>query len=106
MLLKYMQFKNLYVYDNMIVFLGMSKFKTNNDILHHEMSELRVIKTEMELEVLRYVAEVSSAAHMYVMRNLKPGMREYQAEAMFRHYSYDQGGLFTFLFSCLFTFFR
>jgi len=82
-------------------FDGMSKFKTNNDILHHEMSELRVIKTEMELEVLRYVAEVSSAAHMYVMRNLKPGMREYQAEAMFRHYSYDQGGCRHVSYTCI-----
>ena len=70
------------------------------------MSELRVIKTEMELEVLRYVALVSSAAHMHVMRNLKPGMREYQAESMFKHYSYNHGGLFTFLLSYLFTFLR
>ena len=65
----------------------MSQFQTNDAILHHEMSELRVIKTEMELEVLRYVARISSAAHKYVMRNIKPGMREYQAESMFRHYS-------------------
>ena len=70
----------------------MSQFQTNDSILHHEMSELRVIKTEMELEVLRYVARISSAAHKYVMRNIKPGMREYQAESMFRHYSYNHGG--------------
>ena len=78
----------------------MSQFQTNDSILHHEMSELRVIKTEMELEVLRYVARISSAAHKYVMRNIKPGMREYQAESMFRHYSYNHGGCryYNFLF--------
>lgn len=44
-------------------FDGISDFRTNKDNLHHIMSELRVIKTEMELEVLRYVSRVSSAAH-------------------------------------------
>ena len=52
-------------------FDGISKFNTNGSILHHEMSDLRVVKTEMELEVLRYVARVSSAAHKHVMRHLR-----------------------------------
>ena len=44
-------------------FDGMSQFQTNDQLLHPVISELRVIKTEMELEVLRYVSRVSSAAH-------------------------------------------
>ena len=75
-------------------FDGISQFQTNQALLHPVMSELRVIKTEMELEVLRYVSRVSSAAHRHVMRQIKSGKitREYQAEAEFMNYSYSVGG--------------
>ena len=75
-------------------FDGMSQFHTNDTVLHPIISELRVIKTEMELEVLRYVSRVSSAAHRHVMRCIKSGKitREYQAEAEFMNYSYSVGG--------------
>ena len=56
-------------------FDGISEFETNSEILHPIISELRVIKTEEELKVLRYVAGVSSDAHMQVMRAIKPGMK-------------------------------
>ena len=56
-------------------FDGISEFETNSEILHPIISELRVIKTEEELKVLRYVAGVSSDAHMQVMRTIKPGMK-------------------------------
>lgn len=42
------------------------------------MADLRVLKTEMELDVMRYVCAVSSAAHRKVMRSIKSGMTEYQ----------------------------
>jgi Xaa-Pro aminopeptidase len=44
-----------------------------------------VIKTEEEIEVLRYVAAASSAAHKVVMRKVRPGTKEYQAEAAFKN---------------------
>ena len=56
-------------------FDGISEFKTDSKVLHPIISELRVIKTEEELNVLRYVADVSSKAHMQVMRHIKPGMK-------------------------------
>ena len=37
------------------------------------IAECRVIKTPMELEVLRYASKISSLAHMHVMRTMKPG---------------------------------
>jgi Xaa-Pro dipeptidase len=82
-------------------FEGISEFSTNDSILHHEMSELRVTKTEMELDALRYVARISSAAHKHVMRNLKPGMVEFQAESMFLHYSYFHGGCRHVSYTCI-----
>ena len=52
----------------------------NNEILHDVISECRVIKSEEELQVLRYVNRVSSEAHKEIMRRIRPGWMEYQAE--------------------------
>jgi len=84
-------------------FDGISQFHSNQTVLHPVISELRVIKTEMELEVLRYVSKVSSAAHMHVMRQIKAGKitREYQAEAEFMNYSYSNGGCRHVSYTCI-----
>ena len=82
-------------------FDGISQFRTNDAVLFPIIAELRVIKTPMELDALRYVARISSAAHMHVMRNLKPGMREYQAEAMFMNYAYNHGGCRHVSYTCI-----
>ena len=60
-------------------FPGLSEFETDRSRLHPVMADCRVHKSAMELEVLRYASNVSSLAHMHVMRTLKPGMMEYQA---------------------------
>eukprot|EP00980_Cylindrotheca_fusiformis_P029800 scaffold23881_cov127-Cylindrotheca_fusiformis.AAC.1 len=52
------------------------------------LAECRVQKSPSELALLEHVAQISSFAHSYVMRNLKPGMMEYQAESLFLHYAY------------------
>ena len=84
-------------------FDGISQFHSNQTVLHPVITELRVIKTEMELEVLRYVSKVSSAAHMHVMRHVKAGKitREYQAEAEFMNYSYSNGGCRHVSYTCI-----
>jgi Xaa-Pro dipeptidase len=51
------------------------------------LAECRVIKSPTELALLEHVAQISSFAHSYVMRNIKPGMMEYQAESLFLHYA-------------------
>ena len=73
-------------------FDGISDFAVNNQELHHAMCELRVIKTSMELDVLKYAARVSSEAHKAVMRKIKPGMKEYMCEAIFLYEIYFNGG--------------
>lgn len=82
-------------------FDGMSEFETNRTLLHPEIAELRVIKTEMELEVLKYANKISSVAHMHVMRTIKAGMKEYQAEATFLHHTYFYGGARHVCYSCI-----
>uniref|UniRef100_A0A182V619 Peptidase M24 domain-containing protein n=1 Tax=Anopheles merus TaxID=30066 RepID=A0A182V619_ANOME len=63
--------------------------------------ESRVIKSPAEIEVLRYVARVSSDAHKAVMKAMKPGMHEYQAEAEFLRHSYAVGGCRHVSYTCI-----
>jgi Xaa-Pro dipeptidase len=56
------------------------------DVLLLRMAEARLIKNELEIQILRYVNLISSNAHRYVMRRVKPGMKEYQLESLFLHY--------------------
>jgi len=82
-------------------FDGMSEFQTNRTVLHHQMAECRVTKNPMELDALRYASKISSLAHMHVMRSIKPGMKEYQAEATFLHHVYFYGGARHVCYNCI-----
>lgn len=61
----------------------------------------RVYKTALELEVLKYVTEVSSAAHRKVMRMARPGKMEYQCESEFLNYCYSVGGCRHVSYTCI-----
>jgi Xaa-Pro aminopeptidase len=52
-------------------------------VLYPVICELRSIKTDMELEVLGFIAKVSSMAHKHVMRSIKPGMKVSLASTRF-----------------------
>lgn len=82
-------------------FDGMSEFPTNRTLLHPTIAECRVTKTAAELEVLRYASKISSLAHMHVMRTVKAGMKEYQAEATFLHHVYFYGGARHVCYNCI-----
>ncbi|KAK3914010.1 Xaa-Pro dipeptidase [Frankliniella fusca] len=61
----------------------------------------RVIKTPLELEVIRYVVGVSSEAHVRVMKSVVPGMMEYQCEAIFKQHVYQHGGCRHVSYTCI-----
>nr|XP_005893978.1 PREDICTED: xaa-Pro dipeptidase isoform X3 [Bos mutus] len=82
-------------------FEGISKFNVNNTILHPEIVECRVFKTDMELEVLRYTNKISSEAHREVMKAVKVGMKEYEMESLFEHYCYSRGGMRHSSYTCI-----
>lgn len=82
-------------------FAGMEGFKVDAGPLFEAMAELRVFKTPLEVEVLRYANRVSSEAHKEVMRRIRPGMYEYQLEALFMHKCYADGGARHVSYTCI-----
>ncbi|CAH1114709.1 unnamed protein product [Psylliodes chrysocephalus] len=73
-------------------FEGLNKFNVEKNILYPIISNLRAIKTNYEIEVMKYVIDISSAAHRHVMRIARAGLYEYQCESEFLHYCYQHGG--------------
>lgn len=51
--------------------------------LRDALDEMRAVKTEGELGLMRRANAVSAAAHAEAMRAAKPGMREYELQAVF-----------------------
>ncbi|XP_058805652.1 xaa-Pro dipeptidase isoform X2 [Phymastichus coffea] len=82
-------------------FDGIDKFEVNNEILYPEICECRVVKTAKEIEVMRYVAKVSSDAHRILMKIVRPGMWEFQAESTFQNYVYTVGGCRHVSYTCI-----
>ncbi|KAH7699860.1 peptidase D, partial [Aphelenchoides avenae] len=81
-------------------FKGVEEFATDSELLYPVIAELRVFKTDLELEVLRYATKIASDSHKAVMRHVKPGMYEYQLESLFRHTSYYSGGCRHLAYTC------
>ncbi|KAG8001369.1 Xaa-Pro dipeptidase [Nibea albiflora] len=61
----------------------------------------RLLKTDMELEVLRYTNRISNEAHKMVLKHVKPGLKEYEMESLFQHYCYTRGGMRHTLYTCI-----
>ncbi|WP_201382377.1 aminopeptidase P N-terminal domain-containing protein [Ktedonobacter sp. SOSP1-85] len=55
------------------------------------LNEMRVIKDAEELEVMRKAAQISGAAYRDVLKTLKPGMYEYEIQAVLDHGYLKQG---------------
>ncbi|XP_036417856.1 xaa-Pro dipeptidase [Colossoma macropomum] len=82
-------------------FEGISRFQVNNSFLHPVIVECRLLKTDMELEVLRYTNRISSEAHKEVMKHVRPSQKEYEMESLFRHYCYSRGGMRHTSYTCI-----
>ena len=57
-------------------------------ILIHEM---RLHKTEEEVELMQTSATIAAEAHILAMQNVKPGMNEYQVESLMESYMRHHG---------------
>jgi len=89
------------LYTQEAAFDGIGAFAVDNAFLHPVMARLRSIKTPLELEVLRYTNRVSSDAHKHLMRSVRPGWYQYQAEAEFLHFCYSRGGMRHSSYTCI-----
>lgn len=59
-----------------------NEIKVNSSDIYNWMSQLREIKTEEEMYLLRKAISITCDAQTELMKVLKPGMKEYQAEAV------------------------
>lgn len=82
-------------------FQGIENFDVDNSTLHPILSECRTIKSKLELALIQYANDVSSEAHVEVMRNARAGMKEYQLESIFLHHIYMYGGCRHCSYTCV-----
>ncbi|CAB3408005.1 unnamed protein product [Caenorhabditis bovis] len=82
-------------------FSGIEQFTQDVSVLYGVIAELRVIKTEKEIQVMRYASKIASEAHRAAMKHMRPGLYEYQLESLFRHTSYYHGGCRHLAYTCI-----
>eukprot|EP01104_Vermistella_antarctica_P016383 TRINITY_DN5563_c0_g1_i3.p1 TRINITY_DN5563_c0_g1~~TRINITY_DN5563_c0_g1_i3.p1 ORF type:complete len:337 (-),score=47.18 TRINITY_DN5563_c0_g1_i3:100-1110(-) len=73
-------------------FEGKDKFEVDNTTLFPVLVECRVVKLSEELEIMRYINEKSSEAHIAVMKATHPGTMEYEQESLFKHLTFTGAG--------------
>ncbi|XVE70566.1 hypothetical protein DITRI_Ditri10aG0082100 [Diplodiscus trichospermus] len=82
-------------------FEGIENFETDLTTLHPILTECRVFKSNLELALIQFANDISSEAHVEVMRKTKAGMKEYQLESMFLHHTYMYGGCRHCSYTCI-----
>ncbi|XP_038880097.1 xaa-Pro dipeptidase [Benincasa hispida] len=82
-------------------FEGIDTFVTDLNTLHPVLTECRVLKSELELALIQFANDISSEAHVQVMRNIKVGIKEYQLESLFLHHTYMYGGCRHCSYTCI-----
>ena len=82
-------------------FEGIDSFKVDKDILYPCVVKCRVYKTKKEIELMRYVNDITCDAHMAVMKHIKPGFKEFQMESIFNHWCYFKGGARFQAYTCI-----
>lgn len=88
-------------------FPGDAAFARDTERLWPAITEARVFKSPAEAALLRYVAAVSSEAHLAVMQHAAGAVRagapvgEWQLESLFRHWAYYHGGCRHVSYTCI-----
>lgn len=59
--------------------------------LNYVLARMRNVKSAYEIEQVRYASNVTAAAFYNTIQKIKPGMYEYQVQALLEHYYRDYG---------------
>eukprot|EP01127_Copromyxa_protea_P023275 TRINITY_DN8679_c0_g1_i1.p1 TRINITY_DN8679_c0_g1~~TRINITY_DN8679_c0_g1_i1.p1 ORF type:complete len:445 (+),score=93.91 TRINITY_DN8679_c0_g1_i1:43-1335(+) len=57
----------------------------HSEQLRETLNELRAIKTEKEIQIIRKACQISCEAHVELMKQCRPGLNESQLESLFRY---------------------
>jgi len=79
----------------------LTQFTTVYDEFKEALDECRLIKSEEEVKLMRYVNKIASYAHVEVMKSCKQGMKEFELEAMFLHLIYVNGRCRHVAYTCI-----
>jgi len=79
----------------------LSNYKADNDLLYTVLCDTRAIKSKEEIEILRFVNQMSSEAHIRVLKNAKAGLKEYQIEALFKFHGFERCGARFQAYDCI-----
>ena len=82
-------------------FDDINDFEINDDVLYSAICECRVIKSQKELDVMKFVAKISSQAHMHVIKKAKQCKRENELEATFLYYINKYYGCRYISYTCI-----
>jgi len=82
-------------------FKWLSNYKADNDLLYTVLCDTRAIKSKEEIEILRFVNQMSSEAHIRVLKNSKAGLKEYQIEALFKFHGFERCGARFQAYDCI-----
>lgn len=47
------------------------------EFLYPTLAELRTVKDQKEIEIMQFIGKITAEAHIRVMKNVKPGLKEY-----------------------------
>ena len=60
-------------------------------VIRNLIHEMRLHKTDDEVELMQKAATISAEAHMLAMKKTRPGMNEFQVESLMESYMRDRG---------------
>jgi Xaa-Pro dipeptidase len=80
------------LYPDIPSFDWLKNYKVDKEKLYDLLAEVRVFKSQKEIEMLKYAGKISSEAHIRCMMNAKAGLKEYQIEALYRFHCLDHTG--------------
>jgi Xaa-Pro dipeptidase len=58
-------------------------YELDTETLSQALKDARAVKSDKELAMMQYAADVSSEAHITLMKQCRPGLHEYQLESVF-----------------------